>query len=71
MDNEGWVQKWITGRCQDAWVRIEFNGKKLSIAGVGIKSADDCPGRDPTSMKVSYLNEEGAYVDAGKYARDF
>ena len=71
MDVEGWAQKWITSACHDAWVRIEFNGKKLTIAAVGIKSAHDCPNRDPTRMKVSYLDEEGAFVDAGTFAMNF
>ena len=57
MDTEGVIagryQKWITERSLDAWVKIDFKGKPYTICGVGIKSADDCPGRDPTSVKIS------------------
>ena len=42
----------------DAWLKIDFKGKLLTICGVGIKSADDCPGRDPTSVKISYWDTE-------------
>ena len=75
MDTEGVIngeyQKWITDRCFDAWAKIEFKGKKLTIGAFGLKSADDCPNRDPTSVKVSYLDEEGVSVEVGKFELNF
>lgn len=58
MDTEGVIdgkyQKWITERCHDAWAKIDFKEEVYTICGVGIKSADDCPGRDPTKVTISY-----------------
>ena len=75
MDTEGVIdgqyQKWITDRCHDAWAKIEFGGKRLTIAGFGLKSADDCPSRDPTSVKVSYLDEDGVSVQVAKFDLNF
>ena len=57
--------------CNDIEAKIAFNEKKLSIAGFGLKSAKDDPHEDPTKVKVSYLDEDGAWVEAGEYAVNF
>ena len=72
MDTQGWVQKWITDGSNHEWARIIFGGKTHTVCAVGIKSADDCPGRDPTKFKVSYKDEdEDKEVEIAEHALNF
>ena len=76
MDTEGVIdgahQKWITERSHDAWFKIDFKDKVYTICGFGLKSADDCPSRDPTHVKVSYFDAtEDKMIQIAEFELDF
>ena len=39
--------------------------QEIEIDGFGIKSANDCPHRDPSEIKLSYLGEDNDDEDEG------
>lgn len=38
---------------KDSWIAFDFMAVELTFAGVGIKSANDCPHRDPETIEIS------------------
>lgn len=51
---EPW-NKWYQVTSNQSWVLIEFT-KPVTFVGLGIKSANDCPHRDPDEASVSIFN---------------
>ena len=51
---EPW-NKWFAPHHRKSWIMIEFN-QHLSFQGIGIKSANDHPRRDPTEVKVNVFH---------------
>jgi len=37
----------------DSWIEFDFKGADTTLVGVGIKSANDCPSRDPETIVIS------------------
>ena len=48
--HEGW-NKWLAP-VHESWVEIDFKGKMHTVAGLGFKSANDCPERDAKTVDV-------------------
>ena len=44
---------------------------RISIAGIGFKSANDCPHRDPTSVRISILADNYSNEHVATYDLDF
>ena len=40
----------------DSWIEFDFKSAKTNFAGIGIKSANDCPERDPETIVISVQN---------------
>lgn len=43
----------------------------ISIRGLGFKSANDCPHRDPDEVTIFYTNEHGESVNFATYKLEF
>lgn len=50
-NNQGPGDKWITDAGGRGWLKYKFK-KPLMIRGYGLKSANDCPNRDPKHFEL-------------------
>ena len=58
-DSEGPHSKCLQHEWMNCWVEFDFLGKEWDFNGIGIKSANDCPERDPEKFVISVPSEEG------------
>jgi hypothetical protein len=66
---EGW-NKWYECSNDSSWIKIE-NNEYLEIRGLGFKSANDCPHRDPDEVTVVCVNDLGEEVTLATYNLSF
>lgn len=63
---DGW-NKWIMYQGQHkSWITLSINDGKKKVRGIGFKSANDCPERDPQKAKVKFFgagDEETVVLD--------
>ena len=55
---EPW-NKWYADSTQRSWVMLEFQ-QAITFNGLGLKSANDCPQRDPEQATVFIFNSRTA-----------
>ena len=55
---EPW-NKWFANSTQRSWVMLEFQ-QAITFNGLGFKSANDCPHRDPEQATVFIFNPRTA-----------
>jgi len=58
-DSEKPNSKCLQKTWMNAWVEFDFKGKEFEFAGIGIKSANDRPERDPKKVVISVPYEIG------------
>ena len=60
-DGDGPNEYWCSEYCNEAWIKIKFQEKKFTIAGVGFKSValnlGHGQGGEPGKVKIKYLDE--------------
>jgi hypothetical protein len=66
---EPW-NKWCQCDSKESWVMINLE-KKIDVVGIGFKSANDCPHRDPDDIHVSYADQNGEFVRLDHFKPDF
>lgn len=70
-DSEGPHSKCLQHEWMNCWVEFDFKGKEWDFNGIGIKSANDCPDRDPEKMVISVPKKEGGWRAIETFDLDF
>jgi hypothetical protein len=67
---EPW-NKWCQTVSNHSWIEVSLTDE-IEVAGLGFKSANDCPERDPDEIDVSYCSASGGgYISLGTIRLDF
>lgn len=56
------TNKWNTHGARNTWLEIEVQGPALNLARYSLRSANDCPGRDPRDWTLTGITGTGTAV---------